>query len=51
MLISPISLPQPWIYDEPPPSVPNEETETDEDGPRLILPGLGDDNVWSAGGS
>ncbi|KAK0391457.1 hypothetical protein NLU13_0958 [Sarocladium strictum] len=46
-----VALPQPWIYDEPPPTVPNEETETDDDGPRLILPGLGEDNVWSAGGS
>lgn len=44
-------LPQPWIYDEPPPSLPNEETETDDDGPQLILPGLGEDNVWSAGRS
>lgn len=46
-----MSLPQPWIYEEPPPAVPNEETETDDDGPQLILPGLGEDNVWSAGRS
>ncbi|KAL2208466.1 DUF221-domain-containing protein [Sarocladium strictum] len=46
-----VTLQQPWIYDEPPPSVPREETETDDDGPRLILPGLGEDNVWSDGGS
>ncbi|KIL92626.1 hypothetical protein FAVG1_03806 [Fusarium avenaceum] len=53
-LIAP--LPQPWIYDEPPPPIPTDDTQTTEEGERPVLQGvdgslgIGEDNVWRDNG-
>ncbi|KJZ72278.1 hypothetical protein HIM_08319 [Hirsutella minnesotensis 3608] len=52
-----VPLQQPWIYKDPPPSLVNDEGDTDveqasQSRPAIILPdadsslGIGDDNVW-----
>ncbi|KAM0488099.1 hypothetical protein ACHAP7_001089 [Fusarium lateritium] len=49
-------LPQPWIYDEPPPPIPTDDTQTTEEGERPVLQGvdsslgIGEDNVWRDNG-
>ncbi|KAF5540290.1 hypothetical protein FMEXI_8564 [Fusarium mexicanum] len=49
-------LPQPWIYDEPPPPIPTDDTQTTEDTERPVLQGvdstlgIGDENVWRDNG-
>ncbi|KAM0563451.1 hypothetical protein ACHAPJ_001172 [Fusarium lateritium] len=49
-------LPQPWIYDEPPPPIPTDDTQTTEESERPVLQGvgstlgIGDDNVWRDNG-
>ncbi|PHH87696.1 hypothetical protein CDD83_8528 [Cordyceps sp. RAO-2017] len=53
-----VPLPQPWIYEDPPPQPSPDEEGTETNGssqpqPALILPhadrslGIGDDNVWA----
>ncbi|RKK18503.1 Calcium permeable stress-gated cation channel 1 [Fusarium oxysporum f. sp. cepae] len=49
-------LPQPWIYDEPPPPIPTDDTQTTEETERPVLQGvdstlgIGDENVWRDNG-
>ncbi|KAF5647253.1 hypothetical protein F52700_1555 [Fusarium sp. NRRL 52700] len=49
-------LPQPWIYDEPPPPIPTDDTQTTEESERPVLQGvdsalgIGDENVWRDNG-
>ncbi|KAF4451817.1 hypothetical protein F53441_5292 [Fusarium austroafricanum] len=49
-------LPQPWIYDEPPPPIPTDDTQTTEENERPVLQGvdsalgIGDENVWQDNG-
>ncbi|KAF5000602.1 hypothetical protein FGRMN_1634 [Fusarium graminum] len=49
-------LPQPWIYDEPPPPIPTDDTQTTYEGERPVLQGvdstlgIGDENVWRDNG-
>ncbi|KAI1017417.1 hypothetical protein LB505_004830 [Fusarium chuoi] len=49
-------LPQPWIYDEPPPPIPTDDTQSTEETERPVLQGvdstlgIGDENVWSDNG-
>ncbi|EKJ75528.1 hypothetical protein FPSE_04303 [Fusarium pseudograminearum CS3096] len=49
-------LPQPWIYDEPPPPIVTDDTQSTEESQRPILQGvdstlgIGDENVWRDNG-
>ncbi|KAI1011425.1 hypothetical protein LB504_002537 [Fusarium proliferatum] len=49
-------LPQPWIYDEPPPPIPTDDTQSTEETERPVLQGvdstlgIGDENVWRDNG-
>ncbi|KAH7198223.1 uncharacterized protein B0J16DRAFT_352885 [Fusarium flagelliforme] len=49
-------LPQPWIYDEPPPPIVTDDTQSTQGSERPILQGvdgtlgIGDDNVWRDNG-
>ncbi|KAG8667125.1 hypothetical protein FPOAC2_12278 [Fusarium poae] len=49
-------LPQPWIYDEPPPPIVTEDTQSTQESQRPILQGvdstlgIGDENVWRDNG-
>ncbi|GKU06893.1 hyp1 protein [Fusarium langsethiae] len=49
-------LPQPWIYDEPPPPIVTDDTQSTQESQRPILQGvdstlgIGDENVWRDNG-
>ncbi|KAF5023679.1 hypothetical protein F66182_4245 [Fusarium sp. NRRL 66182] len=53
-LVAPLQ--QPWIYDEPPPPIPTDDTQTTEESQRPVLQGvdstlgIGDENVWRDNG-